>query len=187
MILIVGLGNPGEKYLLTRHNIGREIAASLSAKMKLPALALQQKWNALFTQNRISGKAVALLLPETMMNNSGKAIAPAARHFNAKPKDIFVIHDDADLPLGRAKLSFGKHSAGHKGVESVIRALKTRGFWRFRIGVAGKRNIPAERLVLKKFTPAEEPVVRKIIKKTVAALEMAAVEDPEKVMNEYNR
>ena len=182
MKLIVGLGNPGEQYKGTRHNVGREIAEALRKDMELGEFRFEKKWNALVSEN----KKTALLLPETLMNKSGNAVAPAARFLKVKPKDIFVVHDDADIPLGHAKLSFGKHSAGHKGVESVMRALKTRDFWRFRIGIAGKRDIPAEKLVLKKFTPDETRLVKKIFKKTIEALQLTITAGPEKAMNEYN-
>ena len=120
------------------------------------------------------------------MNKSGQSVAPAAKFFKIKPKNIFVIHDDADIALGRAKLSFGRSSAGHKGVESVMRALKSKDFWRFRIGIGGKRDMPAEKLVLKKFSPEEIKLVKKIVKKTIGALEKTIKEGPEKAMNEYN-
>lgn len=182
MILIAGLGNPGEQYKGTRHNMGREIVEAFKKEGALKEFRFEKKWNALVSDNK---KAV-LLLPETLMNKSGNAVAPAARFLKVKPKDIFVVHDDADIPLGHAKLSFGKHSAGHKGVESVMRALKTRDFWRFRIGIAGKRDIPAEKLVLKKFTPDETRLVKKIFKKTIEALQLTLAAGPEKAMNEYN-
>ncbi|QQG44991.1 MAG: aminoacyl-tRNA hydrolase [Candidatus Sungiibacteriota bacterium] len=182
MILIVGLGNPGEQFKNTRHNVGREIVADWQKKAGLADFELNKKFKALVSKNK---KAV-LLLPETFMNKSGNAVGPAARLFKVKTKQIFVVHDDADLPLGHAKLSFGKHSAGHKGVESVMRVLKTRDFWRFRIGIAARRDIPAEKLVLKKWAPEEVRLVRKIIKKTASALEEALTRGPEQAMNNYN-
>ena len=187
MILIIGLGNPGEEYKKTRHNIGREIVLMLQKKAGLGEFVLDKKWKSEASEGKIGKEKIVLLLPDTFMNKSGTAVAPAAKFFKINPKDIFVVHDDADLPLGRAKLSFGKHSAGHKGVESVIRALKTKDFWRFRIGIAGKRDIPAEKLVLKKCTPEEERAAKKIAAKTIAALEDAITGGPEKAMNEYNQ
>ena len=187
MILIIGLGNPGDEHRATRHNIGREIAAAFGEKAAFSDFRFEKKWNALISEGKIGKEKVALLLPNTMMNRSGGAIAPAARFFKAKPQDTYVIHDDADLPLGKAKLSFGKHSAGHKGVESAIRALKTRDFWRFRVGIAGKRNVPAEKLVLRKFTPDEQSIIKKVVKRTINALISAAREGPQKTMNEYNK
>ncbi len=204
MILIVGLGNPGEEYKGTRHNVGREIVEALakSSSFKVPKPAewagipaaksglgnfhFEKKWNAYVSEGKISREKVVLLLPETFMNRSGNAVAPIARFYKIKPKDIYIIHDDADLPLGRAKLSFGKHSAGHKGVESVIRNLKTIKFWRFRIGIGDKRDIPAEKMVLKKLAPDEEKLVKKIQKKTIEAIEVAAGDGPEYAMNSYN-
>lgn len=183
MILIIGLGNPGEQFQNTRHNIGREIAEKFRARAEMPEFRQEKKWNADVTKK---GK-LALVLPNTFMNKSGAAVAAAARFFKVKPKDIFIIHDDADIELGRAKLSFGKRSAGHKGVESVMRALKTRDVWRFRIGIAGKRDIPAEKLVLKKFTPNEARIIKKIMKKTVEAIDEVIAKGPERARNEYNQ
>ena len=186
MILVAGLGNPGEQFINTRHNIGREIAEAFVYEAGLGEFRFEKKWNAEVAEGKIGREKIAILLPDAMMNKSGAAIAPAARFFKMRPKYIFVIHDDADIPLGSAKLSFGKNSAGHKGVESVIRALKTKEFWRLRIGIAGRRDIPAERLVLKKFTPDESRTLKKISKKTLEALRTIAEAGPERAMNAYN-
>lgn len=189
MILIAGLGNPGEEYKGTRHNIGREIVESLWKSLdnaRDKNFHFEKKWNSLVSEGKVGKEKAVLLLPNTFMNKSGNAIAPVARFYKIKPKDIYVVHDDADLPLGRAKLSFDKHSAGHKGVESVIRNLKTIAFWRFRIGIGGKRDIPAEKVVLKKFTPDELKLSQKIKKKTIEAIEIVGTDGPEKAMNSYN-
>lgn len=186
MILIIGLGNPDKKYAGTRHNVGREIVAAFAVAHDFGEFRFEKKWNAQVSEGKIGREKIAVILPDTMMNKSGAAVAVAARFYKIKPKDIFVIHDDADIALGSAKLSFGKRSAGHKGAESVIRALKTKDFWRLRIGIAGRRDIPAERLVLKKFTPEEQKQIKKITKRTHEALATIAAESPEKAMNEYN-
>lgn len=186
MLLIIGLGNPGEEYRGTRHNIGREVVEHLHRTAGLKDFRFEKKWNAEVAEGKIGKEKTILLLPDTFMNKSGNAVAPVTRFFKIKQKDIYVIHDDADLPLGRAKLSFGKHSAGHKGVESVIRNLKTLEFWRFRIGIGGKRDIPAEKMVLKKFTPDELKLAKKVMKKTIEAIEITSADGPEFAMNEYN-
>lgn len=186
MILLIGLGNPGKQCISTRHNIGREIAEHFARATDFGEFWFEKKWNAQVAEGKISREKIAVILPDTMMNKSGAAAAAAARFFKIKPRGIFVIHDDADIPLGRAKLSFGKRSAGHKGVESVIRALKTKDFWRFRVGIAGKRDIPADKLVLKKFTTDEQKIVKKVVKKTLEALQTIVEYSPEKAMNEYN-
>lgn len=186
MILIAGLGNPGEEHKHTRHNIGREIAEALCKKLEAAEFRLEKKWNANVAEIKIGKEKIVLALPNTFMNKSGAALAPISRFYKIKPERIFIIHDDADLPLGRAKLAFGKNSAGHKGVESAIRALKTKDFWRFRIGIAGKRDIPAEKIVLKKFTPEEQKAVKKITAKTIGAIIVSAEKNPEIAMNSYN-
>ncbi len=185
--LIVGLGNPGDEYKNTRHNIGRETVELFWKQQNLPDFRFKKKWNAEISEDKIGKNKVVAALPNTFMNKSGAATAPISKFFKVKPDHIVLVHDDADIALGASKLSFDKRSAGHKGVESVIRALKTTAFWRFRIGIAGKRDIPAEKLVLKKFTPDEQKTVKKIIKRTLDALEQTVVEGPERAMNGYNR
>ena len=138
-------------------------------------------------EGKIGKEKITLLLPETFMNKSGTVLGIAARFYKLKPSCVFIIHDDADIQFGRAKLSFAKRSAGHKGVESVIRALKTKDFWRFRIGIGGKRDVPAEKIVLKKFTPAEKRIVKKVTARTVEALMNAIEQGPEQAMNTYNQ
>ena len=152
-----------------------------------PAPHFEKKLQALISEGRIGKEKIVVVFPEMGMNKSGAPLKAAARKYRARPDHIFIIHDDADIMLGRTKLSFGRHAAGHKGVASILTALGTRDVWRFRIGIAGKRDIPAQKLVLKKWTTAELPLARKTIKKTVAALKTVITETPEKTMNEYNR
>lgn len=186
MILIIGLGNPGDEYIHTRHNIGRETVMTCLKTFDFPAFRFEKKWNTEIAEGKIGKEKIALILPNTFMNKSGTAVAAIVRFYKTKPIAVILVHDEADISLGYAKLSFGKHSAGHKGVESVIRTLKTRDFWRFRLGIAGKRDIAAEKLVLRKFTPDEQRAVKKVIKKTVEAIEIAVTRSPERAMNEYN-
>lgn len=187
MLLIVGLGNPGEKYQNTRHNAGRQIVCVFPSKFKLPDFRVEKKWGAEISEGKIGKEKIVLLLPNTMMNKSGSAVNFAARFFKVKPKNTYIIHDDADIELGRTKLSFRKHSAGHKGVESVRRALGTWDFWRLRIGIQKKKRVEAMKLVLQKFSPAEEAIIRKVRKKVLATLEILAKEGPEKAMNRINQ
>ncbi len=187
MILIVGLGNPGSEYENTRHNIGRDFVKSFAKDKKVGDLTPEKKFKSLVAKGAVEKEKIVLAAPETFMNKSGQAVAPLALFYKIKPARIFVIHDDTDLKLGQTKLSFGKHSAGHKGVESVIKALKTMKFWRLRVGVAGKKDIPAEKIILRKFTPEETKLIKKISKKTAEALDLIVSEGPEKAMNEYNQ
>ncbi len=186
MFLIIGLGNPGKEYEKTRHNAGRDIVMDFAKTHDFPEFRTEKKWKTLIAEGKIGKEKIILALPDTLMNNSGRAAGPIATFYKVKPTNVFLVHDDADIALGLAKLSFAKRSAGHKGVESVIRTLKTNEFWRFRIGIAGKRDIPADRLVLKRFTPDETKLIKKIAKKTLTALDLAITDGGSRAMNEYN-
>lgn len=194
MILFIGLGNPGSQYEKTRHNVGREMSMHWAQKNGLPDFEFSKKLNALVAKNK---KCVAVL-PETFMNKSGNAAGAAARFFKIKPDKTVVLHDDADLELGRIKLSFNRHAAGHKGVESVKRALKTWEFWRLRIGIqppsraslakgGKKKRVDAMRLVLQKFTPAEDVALKKTQKKSFEGLNTILIDGPEQAMNSINQ
>lgn len=152
-------------------------------KNDLPDFEFNKNLNALTAKD----KKFVIVLPETFMNKSGNAAGNAARFFKVKPKNIVVLHDDADLELGRTKLSFNRHAAGHKGVESVKRALKSWEFWRLRIGIQKKRRVDAMKLVLQKFAPAEDLALKKTQKKIFAGLDMILTDGPEQAMNFLNQ
>lgn len=183
MILFAGLGNPGEQYENTRHSIGRRALTLWQKRADFADFEFNQKFNALVSKNK---KAV-LVLPETMMNKSGNAVGPAAKFFKIKPENIIILHDDADIEFGRTKLSFNRSAAGHKGVESVKRALGTEKFWRLRIGIQKKKRVDAMKLVLQKFTPVEELTLKKLNKKIFDGMRLIIEEGPERAMNEINR
>lgn len=157
MKLLVGLGNPGEKYAATRHNLGFMVLDQLTADWQS-----QQKFKSL-----IAKKGDLLLVkPQTMMNDSGLAVAKLACFYKVKPDEIWVIHDDLDLNLGKAKIKKGGASAGHHGVESIVKEMGTDQFWRVRLGI-GRPLLQdqTEDYVLSKFKPNELNKVKKIIKK----------------------
>ncbi|RJQ35979.1 aminoacyl-tRNA hydrolase [Candidatus Parcubacteria bacterium] len=186
MYLFIGLGNPGPDCAGTRHNIGRETLLAAVRKLGFPAPAPSAKLQALVAEGKIGKEKAAFVLPETFMNKSGNAAGPAAKFYKVKPKQIVVLHDDADLMLGATKLSFNKSSNGHKGVDAIARALKTREFWRMRIGIQKKRRVPAEKLVLEKFRGNEEATAKTMVKKSIAAIEAITDMGPERAMNQYN-
>ena len=187
MYLFVGLGNTGKEYEGTRHNVGRQTVLTAQKKFGLPAFSPHAKLSSLVTEGKIGKEKIILLSPETFVNKSGQAVAPALKHFKVKPANLVLIHDDVDLLLGATKLSFGKNSGGHKGVESVMRAAKTKNFWRMRIGVQKKRRVPGEDLVLQKFRSDELGIVKKIIRKNLQAIEAIVTAGPEQAMNAYNQ
>ncbi len=166
--IIAGLGNPGAEYEKTRHNTGRIIVDLFRRKHDLPDWESDQKLKALTSAGKVDGVAVKLILPETMMNASGRSLVPLVKSAKAA-KQLLVVHDDLDLPLGTFKISFDRGSGGHRGVESVMKSLKTRAFWRLRVGVSPKKKITAspERVVdfiLGKFRPAELATLEKLAK-----------------------
>lgn len=184
MIAIIGLGNPGIKYNKTRHNIGFLVIKKFSQDK----LKLQKKFEAKTSSFIMNGQKIVLALPQTFMNNSGRAVSKITKYYKIKPADIWVVHDDIDLPLGTIRISQGSSSAGHKGVESIITQLGTKGFVRFRIGISGqeKNTISTQGFVLQKFTAQEKDKVKEIIEKTITALDQALQDDIEKTKNNFN-
>lgn len=153
--LIAGLGNPGKEYELTRHNVGSRIVRAFSEKTAI-------------------SNGVIVALPMVFMNESGKAILSLMKRDRIAPRQLMVVHDDADIAFGKFKFSFGSRSAGHKGAESVINALGTKDFWRLRIGIQPigiPRHIRADDLVLKPFSLQEEAELSRIIEGVIGAIE----------------
>lgn len=165
MKLIVGLGNPGEKYKKTRHNLGSLMVDYLAAGDEWKE---NKKANCLYLKKQIGLEEVELIKPLTFMNNSGKAVNYIQKKHRLKPEDILIIHDEIDLPLGEIRIQQGRGPAGHKGVQSIIDQLGTKDFIRMRIGIRPTDQetiIDTEKFVLEKFTAEEEKIVQKIIKR----------------------
>lgn len=177
-IVIAGLGNTGKEYEKTRHNAGRSAVELLAKQEGFGDFVFNKTSNALIAKGAVAGERAMLVLPETMMNLSGKAVRAFVKSPKAA-KNLLVVHDDLDLPVGTIKMVFGRGSGGHKGVESVMRAVKTKDFARIRIGISrvGKRNqakkVSGEekviKLVIGKWKPAEESAAKKAIRKAAEA------------------
>ncbi len=149
---------------------------------------MKHKFFAEISEGRIGKNKVIVARPQAMMNNSGKAVYAIVKFLKIKPEEILVIHDDADLVSGIAKISRNKSAGGHRGVGSVIRALKTENFGRLRVGIqpSAKKHQDAMKLILEKYKPAEEKTLKKIIKIAVPAIETAIDESLDKAMSEFN-
>jgi len=194
MKLIIGLGNPGEKYIKTRHNIGFRIVDELAEKLEIGNWKLEIKFKALISEGIFNNEKVLLAKPQTFMNLSGQAVKGLSIYYKINPQNIWIIHDDIDLPLGTFKISQNISSAGHKGVQSTIDNLGAKDFVRFRVGikpdiryqVSDVRKLNTERFVLEKFTKDEEKIIKQTVKKTTNALLVALEDGVEKAMNEYN-
>jgi len=155
-MIIIGLGNPGEKYNKTRHNIGFEIIDQIKETNNFPNFKLSKKFKALISEK----DKVILVKPQTFMNLSGQSVKAIASFY--KTKDLIVIHDDIDLTIGKIRISKNRGSAGHKGVESIIKEIG-KDFTRIRIGVQPKTGKPinTESFVLKKFKKQELEEIKK--------------------------
>ncbi|HLP43860.1 MAG TPA: aminoacyl-tRNA hydrolase [Candidatus Nanoarchaeia archaeon] len=195
MYTIVGLGNPGEEYDNTRHNIGRMFVESFFKKHDLPEFSFDKKLNALTSTGKLGSEKVFGILPETFMNKSGDAVGKAVKTKKAA-ETLVVVHDELDLPLGRAKISFNKSAGGHRGVESIRKAVKTEEFIRIRIGISpstasGKLKKPigedvVMKFILGKFSKKDEEGLKKIQKSFNEALELLITEGKDRAMNEWN-
>ncbi len=179
MYYIVGLGNPGEKHKLNRHNAGRIVVQNFIKKEKFKDFEFNKKLNALISKGKYKKEKIITILPETFMNKSGFSLKPLIIS-KKKAKNLIVVHDDIDLGIGRFKISVGKNSGGHRGVESIIKNIKTKDFIRIRIGtspvsLANKIKKPkGEKLLdflMDDFKPEEMEIIKKISKKIIAGLE----------------
>lgn len=132
---MVGLGNPGSRYAATRHNVGFEVAAELSRRWELPKA--KQRFRALIAEGRTrpGGPRVAVLLPQTFMNESGDAVGPARGQLRVPLDRVVVVHDEIDLPFGEVRPKLGGGAAGHNGLKSLKRGLASTDFWRLRVGI----------------------------------------------------
>lgn len=200
MKLIIGLGNPGLKHEKTRHNLGFMVVdaffknfssgkASFREEKKFKSEIAEISWQ----PKKAAAEKIILAKPLTYMNGSGIAVKGIANFYKIDAGDVWVIHDEIDLPLGGMKIRFAGASAGHKGVESIMEHMGTDKFWRFRIGIgpqkekiAGKRLKPIGDFVLGGFSEGEKGKSREIIKKAAKALEDALEEGLEKAMNRFN-
>lgn len=198
MKLIVGLGNPGEKYEKTRHNAGFMVVEQFlkdfedvdhtvwqneeKFKSDIAYIDWQPKQGSL--------EKVILAKPKTFMNNSGMAVSLIKNFYNIKTSDIWVIHDDIDLPVGAFRIRHGGGAAGHRGIESLIASLNDGDFWRFRIGIGRPDKTLSlkgvDDYVLGIFSREQKGKVREFIKRGAKAIESALEKDLQTAMNRFN-
>lgn len=171
MRLVVGLGNPGKKYQLSRHNFGFLVIEHLARIHKVRFFLPRFKGRT--ARISIDGERIMLLKPWTYMNLSGQSVALAVRALKINPEQLIVIHDDLDLELGQIKLGFSLSSAGHKGLESIIEHLGTKDFYRVRLGI-GKPKDKEEvvEYVLDRFSEEEMIKLEEVVKQAGHAVEV---------------
>jgi PTH1 family peptidyl-tRNA hydrolase len=193
--VIVGLGNPGEEYEGSRHNAGRTLVERFAARGDFPEWKNDKKARAHVTKGELAGNGVTLVLPDTFMNRSGSAVLSFVKSVKAAER-LVVVYDDIDLPIGTMKISFGRGSGGHRGVESVARSLKTKDFVRVRVGVApttpsGKVKKPrgekeVVNFLMKPFRKPEQEKLKKLEKQVLGALDAIIEKGRAVAMNEFN-
>lgn len=187
MKLIVGLGNPGKEYEKTWHNVGFQTLDQIKDKESFSEFKAIKKYKGEVSEGKISEEKVILLKPQTFMNLSGQSIQAIAGFYKIKPQDIWVIHDELDLPLGQIRISKNSSGGGHKGVQSIIEKIGTKDFVRFRIGIKSiVTKIPAEKFVLKKISKENDKVLRSVMRTVTSAIKDAIDESLDKAMNRYN-
>jgi peptidyl-tRNA hydrolase, PTH1 family len=157
----VGLGNPGRKYEHTRHNVGFEVVAELARRWELPRA--KEKYRGRITEGRVrpGGPRVALLTPQTYMNESGESVGPARGDLRVPLSRIIAVHDEIDLPFGEVRVKQGGGVAGHNGLKSLARGLGDRDFWRVRVGVGRPDSTDPEIVsahVLGRFSETDDEV-----------------------------
>ena len=188
MNIIIGLGNPGEQYKNTRHNVGFMAIDAFAKENNFPDFELQKKSNALVSEkpfDTAQGREnIILVKPQTFMNESGKSVKEIIK--NKQVENLVVIHDDIDLPVGKIKIIKERGSAGHKGVDSIIQNIGNEGLVRFRIGIGSKNKVEAMKVVLKNFSAEEQKIIDETIDRIVGALDLFVKEGLERAMNKYN-
>ena len=160
MKLLVGLGNPGQKYENTRHNIGFRFLDERVSWNQPWNWKFESKYKAEIIKGNIWWEQILLCKPQTYMNLSGEAVAPLARFYQIPPENILVLHDEIDFVIGRIALELGWSAAGHNGLKSIIEKLGTRDFWRLRIGVDRPAvSSQVSDWVLSSFKPEEKKLL----------------------------
>ena len=196
MKVIVGLGNPGEKYEKARHNLGFMALDTLLSKLESVEKTFWDKKKDLKAEiKQIKYKDIILLLvkPATFMNNSGEAVTKVLNYYKIAPTELYVIHDDLDLPFGKIRVRFGGAAGGHHGVESIIEALKTDKFLRVRLGIGSNERAASgdkhdiDDYVLGNISSAERGKVKTMMSETTKIIENILKHGIDLYMSKYNK
>jgi PTH1 family peptidyl-tRNA hydrolase len=183
-LLVAGLGNPGPEYRDTRHNVGFMVTSELARRH---GVTFRSKYSARFGELRVDGRKLALLEPQTFMNDSGRSVAAAVRFYKLPLPALLVVHDEVDLPLGRLQARLGGGLAGHNGLRSIARQLGSPDFVRLRIGVGRPERgdpRPVADYVLAPFEPEDD--VEAIVARAADAVEAIATDGVEATQQRFN-
>ena len=184
-LLVVGLGNPGREYARNRHNVGHMVVDELAQRH---GGSWRSKFSGQLAEIRLEGHKVALLKPETYMNESGRSVGGAARFYKLEPREVLVVHDEGDFDLGRLELKVGGGLAGHNGLRSIAQHLKTQDFLRLRIGVGRPERgdpRPLADYLLSDFEPADD--AETLVARAADAVEQLDADGVEQAQRAVNR
>ena len=184
MKLFVGLGNPGERYKLTRHNVGFMVLDKLLQKSTVEGW--DKKFDSFFNKIIIDQKSIILLKPLTFMNVSGHAVQKVKNFYGIDPNNIVIIHDDIDLELGKIKLKKGGGDGGHNGLKSIIKLIGSE-FNRIRIGIGRPEKISVSSYVLNNFREEEVPLLKKIILKSCEGINLLIANEDEECRRLFSK
>lgn len=184
--IVAGLGNPGAKYEMTRHNAGFLAMDLLAIHENIDIKKL--KHHSLVADAVINGKRCLLMKPQTMMNNSGEAVGEAARFYKIPPENVIIIYDDISLDIGQTRIRRKGSAGGHNGIKSIIAHLGSENFPRIKVGVGKKPNPEYDLVnwVLGRFPKEQEKDLKTALENSVSALELLVNGDIDKAMNLYN-
>ncbi len=186
MRAIIGLGNPGEQYAGTRHNVGFWVVSLLARRHNIPLN--RHRYHARYGQGEIGGVPVLLVQPMTFMNRSGEAVRPLLKAYQLTPQQMLVVYDDIALPIGTLRLRPRGSSGGHNGMRSIIEAIGTEEFPRLRVGIgAPPEGVDPADYVLSPFDESEKPLMRQMLEIAANACECWLTDPIERVMSRFNR
>lgn len=185
MKLIAGLGNIGEKYCFTRHNIGFMVLDKIALDNNL-TFKEEKKLKSFVTKTKINGEDILLVKPTTFMNLSGEAIIAVINYYKIDVKDILIIFDDLSLDLGRIRFRGSGSDGGHNGIKSIIKHLGTKDFSRLKLGIGPQPPIPAENFVLQNFSKEQMDTLKDTIKKSINGVECYIKEGIDNAQNKFN-
>jgi PTH1 family peptidyl-tRNA hydrolase len=187
--LVVGLGNPGKEYVNTRHNIGFMVIDELLADSSVSIFKSQKNLDSWIWRGALGNQDILLQKPLSYMNLSGDVIAKLCDRCDISPRQVLVVYDDVDLPLGSLRLRQQGGSGGHRGILSLISALKCKNFNRLRIGIQGSErdHIDTAEYVLSNFNLIEEPLLKNVLKSARDAVMMSIRSGMVVAMNHFNK
>ena len=185
MKIIAGLGNPGQKYDKTKHNTG---FMTMDHYLDEKGLSLDKdKFEGLWTKQKINGEDVILLEPQTYMNESGRSVSQVANFFKVDPEDILIIQDDMDMPIGKIRIRANGKSGGHNGIKSIIRDLGTEKFNTLKIGISNPKNATVDSCLLTTYNDEKQKLMDDAFDTSVKIIDdFIAGRDSQYLMNKYN-